>query len=167
MITISNNNKQEMNQPIAEVADLYMKHKYGRGGDIHDLLKMIKYININIDDINKVPYTPYWDFLMEVANNIDSGRWVMHPYNWKTYIMNANYVPMTEQAVEQRCNALRARCIQILESHGAPVDGLKNQRLLLIWIRNKNSFQDILSVMKTMVELNKLFSKKDIGNNHE
>lgn len=163
MITISINKKEEMNLPVAELADIYMRNKWSREGNIDDLLEMMKYIQISIDNINKVPYTPYWDFLMEVANNIDSGKWVMHPYNWKTYIMNANYLPMTEQAVTQRCNALRARCIQILETHGAPVDGLKDQRLLLIWLRQPNAFQDILSVMKTMVELNKLFSKKDIG----
>lgn len=161
MITISINKKEEMNQPVAELADLYMKNKWSKTGNIDDLLEMMSYIHIDIDNIRKVPYTPYWDFLTEVANNIDSGKWVMHPYNWKTYIMNANYVPMTEQAVMQRCNALRARCIQILEAHEAPVDGLKNQRLLLIWIRNPNAFQDMLSVMKTMVELNKLFSKKE------
>lgn len=146
--------------PIASLADIYMRNKNFSSNNMEDFLNIISYFKLDIDNINRVPYTPYWDFLDEVANNIDTGKWTMHPYMWKTYIMNASYTPMTEHAVQQRCDALRNRCIKTLEDSGLPVNGMKNRYLLLHWCKHQNAWQDILSVIKTMIELNQLFSKK-------
>ncbi len=161
MLTIQIKGKEDGVLPVAEIEDIYSRNQYRVDKNIDDFTEMLSFINIDIDNIKKIPYGPYWDFLDEVANNIDSGRWTMHPYMWITYIKNANYLPMPEQAVNQRCDALRNRCIKILDAHGYPINGMCNRYLLLIWARHNNSFQDILSVIRTMVELNKLFSKKE------
>jgi hypothetical protein len=96
----------------------------------------------------------------EVLNNIATGKWTMHPYQWKPYIVNATYLPMSEQDIEKRSRKLQTQCINMLRERNLPTTNLNHRQLLLIWVRNPNGFQDILSTVKTMVELHKLFSKK-------
>ncbi len=162
MITIKESDK-DIEETIAKFANIYVKNANLSTKHIEDMFEILDLITIDIDNMRFIKYDPYWDFLDEVANNIDSGKWKMHPYMWKQYILNANYTPLTGQAAQQRCSALRARCVKILEDSNLPVNGLKNRYLMLRWTRNPNAYSDMISVIKTMIELNKLFSKK--GNN--
>lgn len=145
---------------FALVADVYLKNRNRSIHSIDDVLDLIKVVKLDIDNIERVEYQPYWDFMDTVANNIKTGKWTAHPYVWPTYIMNADYKSMSDKDIDVRVNSLRNKCINMLKDNNLPTGSNCNRQLLLRWVRNPNGFQDIMSVMKTIVELNKLFSKK-------
>ena len=144
-----------------DIVNLYYRNNLKVNPSMHDILELMSFITLDFENIEHVRYRTFWDFFDEVANNIETGKWRMHPYMWKTYIMNASYTPMSASDVEKRHDALRNKCINMLRESNLPIGKLSNRQLLLRWSRNPNGFQDILSTVKTMVELNKLFSKKE------
>lgn len=147
--------------PIPEIADIYNRNKNRLLYSIEDVLSLLELVTVDVTCARRNIYAPYWDFLTEVANNIETGKWSMHPYMWKPYILNATYVAMPEKSIDARQKALREKCENILRGSNIPVNGTDaNKQLLLKWIRNPNGFQDIMSVVKTMIELNSLFSNK-------
>lgn len=146
--------------PIPEIAGIYFRNKGKTFHSVEDTLDLLELVKIDINNIRRNPYAPYWEFLEEVVDNIATGKWKSHPYNWKPYIMNASYLPLAEHDIDRRSDALRNKCINMLRDLNLPIGELNNRQILLKWIRNPNGFDDIMSVVKTMIELNKLFSKK-------
>jgi hypothetical protein len=162
MISLCSCVNGQCNCPIPEIADIYNRNKGRVIHSIADVLDLADLVKIDINAIKRIPYAPYWDFLTEVASNIETGKWAMHPYMWKKYILNATYLPLPEKAIDEREKALREKCQNILRGMNVSVNSPDaNKQLLLKWFRNPNGFQDVMSTVKTMIELNNLFTGKE------
>lgn len=162
MISVCTCVSGQCNCPVPEIAELYNRNKNRKDFLIEDILAITDLFTIDIDNIKRVPYAVYWDFMMEVVSNIDTGKWTMHPYMWKRYIVNATYVQMTVNEIDKREKQLRDKCIEILKKNNiSSVGPMTGNQLKLKWVRNPNGFLDILSTLKTMIELKNLFYNQE------